>query len=314
MSIEQKRVEAEDDDIRLDRFFRRYFKNVGHVTLEKALRKGSIRVNGKRVKSSTRLHEGDLIRIPPFQAYPDKFPAKSAVPHIVTDAERKMIQAAVIYKDAQLLVLNKPAGLAVQGGSGITVSVDLLLDALRFDAKERPKLLHRLDKDTSGVLMLARTAKAAGRFAALFKGKGLQKEYLAVVSGVPTEPAGSIDVPIAKSEGKYEKVRSNPKGQHALTHYRVLDEVANMAALVHLMPVTGRTHQLRVHMSVIDTPVAGDGKYGGKDAFIEGIASRLHLHAWKITFPGDKGTDITVKAPLPLHMKKTLSFLGLSVD
>lgn len=314
MSIEQKIITADDDDIRLDRFFKRYFKNVGHVVLEKALRKGFIRVNGKRVKASTRLRTGDVVRIPPFQTYTDKRPAKISEPHIITDAQRNMIQKSVIYKDPQVIILNKPAGLAVQGGSGITISVDLLLDALMFDAKERPKLVHRLDKDTSGVLVLARTAKSAVKFAALFKGKGLQKEYLAVVAGVPSDAAGSVDVPIAKSEGKHEKVRSDPKGQYALTHYRVLDEVGHMAALVHLMPVTGRTHQLRVHMSVIDTPIAGDGKYGGKDAFIEGIAPQLHLHAWKITFPDEKGKDVTVTAPLPIHMKKTLGFLGLSID
>ena len=320
MAVDQKIVGGDDDDIRLDRFFKRYFKDVTHVALEKALRKGSVRVNGKRVKASARLHEGDTIRIPPFETKKagdgKRRPGaanQKVIASKITPAAIAMIQQSVVYKDAQVIIINKPAGLAVQGGSKITLSVDALLDALTFDAKERPKLVHRLDKDTSGALMLARTNKSAARMAALFKGKGLYKEYLAIVAGVPDKQHGKVDVPIAKSEGKNQKVRSNPEGQRAITEYHVLDHVGDMAALVRLMPITGRTHQLRVHMSILDTPIAGDGKYGGGAAFIEDIEPKLHLHAWKITFPDERGIDVTVTAPLPVHMRKSMVALGLSI-
>jgi 23S rRNA pseudouridine955/2504/2580 synthase len=315
MPVTSYTVTSEEEGIRLDRFFKRKFPDIGHGAIEKALRKGEIRVNGKRAKANTRLAIADIIRIPPF-ASPTQKPGYKKLPGRVTVVEVNpktvaMLKKNIIYKDPNVIVINKPAGLAVQGGSKITESVDSMLDHLMFDYKERPKLVHRLDKDTSGVLVLARTSRSAAYLSSLFKGKNLTKEYVAIVVGVPEKMKGKIDVPIAKSEGKHEKVRENSQGQKAISEYEVLDTVADMAALVKLRPITGRTHQLRVHMEILGTPILGDGKYGGRDAFIEDLSSQLHLHAWRISYPDDRGKVVTVTAELPEHIKRSMKALGL---
>ncbi len=315
MPVETHIISEDDDGIRLDRFFKRHVKDINHIAIEKALRKGEIRVNGKRAKANTRLVTGDKLRVPPFS--PGKSSPVVRKENIVVKVNPKTVELLkrnIIYKDPNILVVNKPAGLAVQGGSKITESVDSLLDHLKFDSKDRPKLVHRLDKDTSGVLILARTSKSAQYLASLFKSKNLQKDYLAIVVGVPPKTSGKVDVPIAKSEGKNEKVRASEAGQKAISEYYVLDTVADMASLVKLSPITGRTHQLRVHMDILGTPILGDGKYGGQAAFIEGMSKQLHLHAWKITFPDEKGRIITVAAELPLHLRKSMNALGLSIS
>jgi 23S rRNA pseudouridine955/2504/2580 synthase len=314
MPVETYIINEEDDGIRLDRFFKRHLKDISHIAIEKSLRKGEIRVNGKRARANTRLVVGDKLRVPPFSsAAKVDFSTKQTKVKAVNMETVALLKRNIIYKDPHVIILNKPAGLAVQGGSKITESVDSLLDYLKFDSKERPKLVHRLDKDTSGALMLARTTKAAQTLTSLFKNKNLQKEYLAVVVGVPPKTSGKIDVPIAKSEGKNEKVRASESGQKAISEYSVLDTVADMASLVKLLPITGRTHQLRVHMEILGTPILGDGKYGGQGAFIEGMSKQLHLHAWKISFPDERGRIITVKAELPIHLRKTMNALGLEI-
>lgn len=305
--IQNLTVLEQDNGIRLDRWFSRYFPNVSHVTIEKALRKGQIRVDGKRAKASFRVETGQSIRIPPLVEYVPKPKAKASV--LPKDAE--MIRKAVLFKDKDIIVLNKPAGLAVQGGQGVKLSVDSLLDELRFDAEERPKLVHRLDKDTSGLLLLARSTAVAARLTRAFKDKQVQKTYWALVVGVPVPPQGKVTVPIAKGDsgaGKEKMLVDEDEGDKAVTHYRIIEAMAKTLALMELVPITGRTHQLRVHMAHIGYPILGDGKYGGKAAFIDGLGRNMCLHARQLLIPG---YSKPFTAPLTGTMAKTFESLGL---
>lgn len=305
----QKTVEDTDNDIRLDRWFKRHYPAFTHGLLEKALRKGDIRIEGKKAKSSDRVTAGQtiIIRI----VMPEKRPEKA--PLVKTSEEdARMLQNAVLFKNTDIIAINKPPGLAVQGGSKITKSVDSMLDALRFEAKERPKLVHRLDRDTSGVLLLARSAKAATILMHAFAKKEAEKIYWALVKGVPEIPQGKIDLPLSKQEeGDVEKVAiDEDDGKRAVTFYRVVERLGKTLAWVELMPVTGRTHQLRVHMAAIGHPIIGDGKYGAREAFIDGmdLSRKLHLHARRIIIP----SVLDVTAPLPQHMQNSWKTLGLS--
>lgn len=307
-------IAEQDDDIRLDRWFKRHYPQITHGMLEKALRKGDVRVNGKKAKTADRVQKGQVVRI--FEALaqteqrekPKKTPSEA---HRLTPEDIMMMQQAVLFKNADVIVLNKPAGLAVQGGTGISKSVDGMLDVLRFEAHERPKLVHRLDKDTSGVLVLARNAKVAARLMKEFSGKTAEKTYWALVKGVPASGEGKIDMPLSKQEeGDHEKVAvDEQEGKRAITYFKVLERLSRTAAWVELMPITGRTHQLRVHMAEIGTPIVGDGKYGARDAMIEGLSNKLHLHARRIVIPG----MLDVTAPLPRHMEASWDKLGLTV-
>ncbi len=305
--VETREVAPDDGDVRLDRWFRRHFPALGHVQLQKLLRTGQVRVDGGRAKASQRLAAGQRVRVPPLPTVaprpePRRAPAS-------TEAER--LKARVLHRDATMIVIDKPAGLAVQGGTNQTTHLDAMLDALRFDAKERPRLVHRLDRDTSGVLVLARTAAAARELGALFKSRAVTKVYWAVVVGVPRPSEGKIDLPLAKrpARGGERVAVDEDEGKRAVTHYRVLDAAGKQVALVELEPRTGRTHQLRAHMAALGTPILGDGKYGGRAAFLPGaeLAKRLHLHARSITLPDGR----TVTAPLPPHMRESLKDLGL---
>jgi 23S rRNA pseudouridine955/2504/2580 synthase len=307
----EHKVKEEDSDIRLDRWFKRHVPALTHGLLEKALRKGEIRLDGKKAKSSDRLVSGQTIEIR------FKLPeARALKPEVgkFSHEDAAMLQEAVLYKDADIIVINKPPGLPVQGGTKITKSVDSMLDALRFEAKERPKLVHRLDRDTSGVLVLARSAKSATRLMLAFKAKEAEKIYWALVKGVPEIPQGKIDLPLAKQEdGDIEKVSIDEEdGKRAITHYRTIERLSKTLAWMELMPVTGRTHQLRVHMAAIGYPILGDGKYGAREAFIDGmeLSRKLHLHARRIIIPG----LIDVTAPLPKHMQNSWDTLGLEVE
>jgi len=309
-------VQDTDDGIRLDRWFKRHFPYITHGLLEKSLRKGDIRVNGKKAKASDRVVTGQVIssRISDADAKESashRPVIQKAAPQI-SDQDIAMIQDAVLYKDADVIIINKPSGLAVQGGSKVTKSVDGLLDVLRYEAKERPKLVHRLDRDTSGVLVLARSAKAATRLGHIFAGKEAEKIYWALVKGTPEVAQGKIDLPLAKQEeGDFEKVTIDKEdGKRAVTMYQVLERLSKTMAWVELQPITGRMHQLRVHMAAIGHPIIGDGKYGGRDAFIDGmeLSHKLHLHARRIVIE-DMGIDVT--APLPKHMQESWKKLGL---
>ncbi|HEY3919518.1 MAG TPA: RluA family pseudouridine synthase [Stellaceae bacterium] len=306
-------VAPEDAEIRLDRWFKRHFPTLGHGRLEKLLRTGQIRLDGKRVDAGDRVTTGQRIRVPPLPAAPPP----DARPHTLpppTTADARLLQERVLYRDDELIVIDKPEGLAVQGGTGTSRHLDGLLDALRFDAKERPRLVHRLDKDTSGVLVLARSARAAARLGEVFRRKIAGKVYWAITVGAPKPRQGKIDQPLAKQAGPAgERVAADDEeGDRALTYYRTVARAADRFAWLALEPVTGRTHQLRVHCLALGTPILGDGKYGAAAAHPASLpqAKKLHLHARAIALPLASGKILTVTAPLPPHMRTSWEFFG----
>jgi 23S rRNA pseudouridine955/2504/2580 synthase len=307
-------VSRDDSEIRLDRWFKRHFPGLGHGRLEKLLRTGQIRIDGKRAGAGDRLVLGQMIRVPPLGDLTLPKPPRPASEPSQRDA--KMLQAAILHRDADIIVINKPAGLAVQGGTGTDRHLDGLLEALRFDAKERPRLVHRLDRDTSGVLVLARNTAAAAKLGAAFRGRAVRKIYWAAVVGCPKPRQGKIDQPLAKlpGSGGERVVEDEAVGQRALTYYRTVAHAGDKLAWLALQPVTGRTHQLRAHCLALGTPILGDGKYGGAAAHPAGIAEgrRLHLHARAIRLPLPHGGTLTVVAPLPPHMRATWDFFGFA--
>ncbi len=304
-------VDSGDGTLRLDRWFKRHYPALGHGLLEKLLRTGRIRVDGKRARSGDRVEPGQAIRIPAL----DEFAAPSRpAPAQTRPADEARLQAAVLYRDEVLIVLDKPPGLAVQGGTATERHVDGLLDSLRFGNPERPRLVHRLDKDTSGVLVIARTAAGAGFLTRAFREKTTRKIYWALAVGLPRPLQGRIDRPLAKMPGRGgERVRpDSEEGRRAVTYYRVIDNAGAQASWLALMPVTGRTHQLRAHCAVIGTPILGDAKYGQPAAHLAGVpgSRRLHLHARSLSLPHPLGRTLEVTAPLPPHMRRTWDFFG----
>jgi 23S rRNA pseudouridine955/2504/2580 synthase len=312
--VKQISVLDVEDGIRLDKWFKSHYPLLGFGNLQKLMRTGQIRVNGGRVKPGTRLEEGQVVRVPPFST--SKAPTKAYVaPPKISDKDREEIQDSVLFHNDDLIVINKPPGLAVQGGSGTKRHVDGMLDALKFDGKERPKLVHRLDKDTSGVLVLARNTKSARYLTELFRGKDIRKLYWALTMGVPNPDDGLIDLRLIKAPGKggERMVVDEDNGKRARTRYKVLDQAGKSASLLALEPLTGRTHQLRVHLSeALSTPIMGDGKYGGADCVLEGggIERKLHLHARRILIPLKNGKTVDVTAPTPKHVQSSLDYLG----
>lgn len=308
---------AEDDhDIRLDRWFKRHYPALQHAMLEKHLRKGEVRLDGKKAKSSDRIFTGQVLNYPDFGADLEFVKIKPAA----SEQDAQFVQSLVLYKDANVIIINKPFGLPVQGGTKIKKSLDDMLGGLMFDAKERPKLVHRLDRDTSGVLVLARNTKAAAQLSKAFAGKDIEKTYLALVHGCPLQTIGSIDYRLLKAvhgESSYERVAvDDEEGKYAKTEYRVIESLARRFALMELKPLTGRTHQLRVHMQAINCPIVGDEKYGGDELQSQdvGIADGLHLHARRVVIPAfGSGKKIDVTAPLPPHMKESFKALGIEV-
>ncbi len=308
-------VRADDADQRLDRWFKRYFPNLNHGRLEKLLRTGQIRVDGKRAKANTRLDAGQVVRVPPLpETLPEAAPQSRRIRPTVDPELAKLLEDRILHIDDDFLVIDKPAGLAVQGGTGITRSVDGALDALVFGKPDRPKLVHRLDRDTSGVLVLARTTAAARWAATAFRQKTTRKVYWSLVVGEVKIPSGRISLSLSKQPGKGgEKMTvDETDGQRAVTEYRVREQLGTRVAWVELYPVTGRTHQLRVHMAETGTPILGDGKYGGEGAFLvaEGLSRKLHLHARAISMPRLKDDPLIVEAPLPDHMVSSWDFFG----
>jgi 23S rRNA pseudouridine955/2504/2580 synthase len=326
-----------DGDQRLDRWMKRQFPHISQGRIEKMCRKGELRVDGGRVKASTRLEVGQQVRVPPLTEA-DQRPAPAVTRTRVSEADAKMIQSCVIYRDDDIIALNKPPGLAVQGGSGMAKHVDGLSEALRFGLDENPRLVHRLDKDTSGVLLLARRREVATALTASFRHHDTHKIYWAVVAGVPTPYLGEIKAGLVKAgghgaKGEGEKmiavhpreIDSTPGAKRAHTLYATLYRVGSRAAWVALEPLTGRTHQLRVHMAEMGHPIVGDGKYGGSGqenlgdgwgAQLGGIISKkLHLHARSLTFehPVTK-KKMTITADLPEHMKHTWETFGWTED
>lgn len=314
MSVQTLTVAADEADIRLDRWFKRHFPDVGHGLLEKWLRTGQVRVAGKRAKSNQRLEAGQEIRVPPLPSG-DAPPRPETKRPPVDEKTARMLRDAVLYMDEDVIALNKPAGLAVQGGTGMADKhLDAWLDALQFDKPDRPRLVHRLDKDTSGVLLLGRSASAASKLAAAFKSRAARKCYWALVVGVPKHRQGRIDAALAKLPGRAgEKMAvDQDEGKRAVTWYRVVDNALKRTAWLEMEPRTGRTHQLRAHCALLDTPILGDGKYGGADAFIAGtgISRKLHLHARAVRLPHPRGGVLEVVAPLSEHIAKSFEFFG----
>ncbi|GGC35297.1 pseudouridine synthase [Novosphingobium marinum] len=312
-NVRQFTVGADDDGIRLDRWFKRHLPQIGFATVSRWARTGQIRVDGKRADTALRLETGQTLRVPPGG---DPKGGKAARPRReLTDEEIAEADAMVLTQDRAAIVLNKPPGLATQGGTKTNNHVDGLLDAFIPEGSDgpRPRLVHRLDKDTSGVLLIARTPGSAAFFSKRFSGRSAKKVYWALVIGVPEVSDGLIELPLAKQPGTGgEKMWvDEERGQPARTRYRIVDRAGNRAAWVELHPLTGRTHQLRVHMAAIGHPIVGDGKYGGQDAFLTGSISRkMHLHARHLVIDHPDGAPLDVTAPLPAHFAASMEQLG----
>jgi len=312
--VRQFTVDPDDDGVRLDRWFKRHLPQVGFGTVSRWARTGQIRVDGKRADPADRLEAGQVLRVPPGGDAKGKRPAPRRE---LSDEDIAEAEAMVLMQDRAAIVLNKPPGLATQGGSKTTRHVDGLLDAFvpEDGSAPRPRLVHRLDKDTSGVLLVARTPGSAAFFSRRFSGRSARKIYWALVVGVPEVEDGLIDLPLAKQPGTGgEKMHVDEEnGQAARTRYRVIDRAGNRAAWVELHPMTGRTHQLRVHMAAIGHPIVGDGKYGGQEAFLTGSISRkMHLHARRLVIDHPDGDRIDVIAPLPEHFAASMAQLGFN--
>ncbi len=305
---------AEDDDgIRLDRWFKRHQPDISFNIVSRWARTGQLRLDGKRAVPGDRIEAGQQIQFPPAEAEPERSgrPARKIDP--LTAEEEALVREMVIFRNANAFVLNKPPGLATQGGTKTHQHLDRLLDGLADDDGNRPKLVHRLDKDTSGALLVARSARAAGHFAKAFASRTARKVYWALIVDVPSLEEGLIDLPLAKQPGTGgEKMHvSKEAGLPSKTRWRTIDRAGNRAAWVELQPLTGRTHQLRAHMAAIGHPIVGDAKYGGPGAFLTGgISRKLHLHARRIRIDAPGGGAIDVTAELPPHFAETLATLG----
>ena len=318
MAVELRTITDDEAEIRLDRWFRRHFPGLTQAAIQKLCRTGQVRVDGKRAEAATRLASGQAVRVPPLPAGP---PPKPAPAQAADPALRRELEAMVLYRDPQVIVLDKPFGLPVQGGPGIARHLDGMLDGLRDEGGPRPRLVHRLDRDTSGVLVLARTPGVAAKLASAFRGRAVRKTYWAVVAGRPVPVEGRIDLPLlkyagARGERSIPAARDDDEAQRAVTDYRTLDNAGQKLAWLELNPVTGRTHQLRVHCVALGTPIVGDRKYhepdqnGAGNAVIEGLPEKLHLHARALDLPHPDGGRLTVEAALPPHMRETFRTLG----
>ncbi|MGH6802675.1 MAG: RluA family pseudouridine synthase [Methyloceanibacter sp.] len=312
-SVETKRVSQAEDGMRLDRWFKAHYAALPHSRLEKLLRTGQVRVDGARAKASTRLAQGQTIRVPPL---PD-VPPPPAPKHKLSKADRDFLASITLYEDDDLLVLNKPSGIAVQGGTKTPHHIDRLLEGLGDGPETRPRLVHRLDRDTSGVLVVAKRRSVAAKLGRAFQTRSVRKIYWALVHGVPKPPQGKIEAALVKAAGpEGDRVRKARPGeqdiaQSAVTHYAVVDRAGQRVSFVSLKPVTGRQHQLRAHMAIIGHPILGDEKYRSGVELPEGIENKLHLHARRISFPHPSGEGVVdVTAPLSDHMRQSFALFG----
>ena len=317
-SVENREVSRDEAGMRLDRWFKTHFPGLGFVQLQKLLRSGQVRVDGSRAKTDTRLAAGQSVRVPPMAAG-EAAARKPVAAGGAKGGDREALAAMTLYEDDAVLVLNKPAGLAVQGGSGLTRHVDGMLEALTGRDGQKPRLVHRLDRDTSGVLLIAKTRKAAQALAKSFRARETRKIYWALVQGVPKPRQGRISTYLAREE-EAERMRVAHHGDegasHAVSLYSVVDQVGQTLAWISLRPVTGRTHQLRAHCAHIRHPIIGDPKYFNTENWElpGGIQNKLHLHARRLIIPHPSGGSIDVTAPLSPHMQQSWNLLGFDTS
>ena len=324
---ELRTIDADDDGVRLDRWFKRHYPNVTHVLLEKLLRKGEVRLDGKRAKAADRLAAGQAMRLPPqvIHAKEKRAENPAAQPsHPLATKDMGSLADRILYMDKQVIVIDKPPGLATQGGSGLTKHVDGMLESLQYEKPTRPKLVHRLDRDTSGVLLIARTALAASGLSASLALRDTSKVYWALTRGVPKQKNGVVKGALAKEgghgpHGRDERMAMTEEGEEgakfSLTEYAVMATAGTEFAWVAARPITGRTHQIRVHLASLGTPIVGDFKYGGTESRGKGdIADKLHLHARSIDIGRPDGGRLQATAPLPPHMLKSWKLLGFDPD
>jgi 23S rRNA pseudouridine955/2504/2580 synthase len=320
---ELRTIDPDDDGIRIDRWFKRHYPHVTHVLLEKLLRKGEIRLDGKRAKAADRIAAGQGMRLPPQVIHAkDLRPQKpvAEAKHPLATKDMGSLADRILYMDKQVIVIDKPPGLATQGGSGLTKHVDGMLDSLQYEKPTRPKLVHRLDRDTSGVLLIARTALAASGLSASLALRDTSKVYWALTRGVPKQKNGVVKGALAKEgghgpRGRDERMAMTEEGEEgakfSLTEYAVMATAGTEFAWVAARPITGRTHQIRVHLASLGTPIVGDFKYGGTDSRGRGdIADKLHLHARSIDIGRPDGGRLQATAPLPPIMVNSWTLLG----
>ncbi|MCJ8509614.1 RluA family pseudouridine synthase [Rhizobium lemnae] len=316
--IEHMRVDADEAGMRLDRWFKIHYPGLGFGALQKLLRSGQIRVDGGRVKSDTRVQPGQMVRVPPMDVDPKIKSGPIAGKDLRHGDDAQLLARMLLHEDDKVFVLNKPAGLAVQGGSGVTRHIDKMLDAWVSQKGEKPRLVHRLDRDTSGVLVIARTRGAAQKLTAAFRERDTKKTYWSLVKGQPRKREDKISTWLVKEQTPDgDRMRIAKHGEegadHAVSYYRVIDTAAQRLSWLEMEPYTGRTHQLRVHALHIGHPIIGDPKYFEDDPnwdFPGGVQKRLHLHARHIDIPHPSGGRLRVTAPLPPHMIQSWNLLG----
>ncbi|MGB3875767.1 RluA family pseudouridine synthase [Shinella zoogloeoides] len=317
--IEHKQVDNDEAGMRLDRWFKVHYPGLGFGPLQKLLRSGQVRVDGGRAKSDTRLQPGQTVRIPPMDIDAKGVKAGPiAGRDLKHSPDGELLARMLLHEDDKVFVLNKPAGIAVQGGSGVTRHIDKMLEAWTSQKGEKPRLVHRLDRDTSGVLVIARTRGAAQKLTAAFRERDTKKTYWSVVKGVPKKREDKISTWLVKEQTPDgDRMRIARHGEdgadHAVSFYRVVEQAGQNFAWLEMEPYTGRTHQLRVHAAHIGHPILGDPKYFDADtnwSFPGGVQNRLHLHARHIDIPHPSGGRLRVTAPLPPHMVQTWNLFG----
>ncbi|WP_250295658.1 RluA family pseudouridine synthase [Wolbachia endosymbiont of Oedothorax gibbosus] len=299
-----KTISVEDDNVRLDRYIRRIFPDLKQSVIEKSLRKGLIKVDDCKAKSSDRVNPGQTITLKHLNYIENANSDRKYNEKLVN-----LLRENILYEDEYMLAINKPAGVIVQGGVKVKISISDLLDQIREG--EIFKIVHRLDRDTSGVIIFARNANVARYLMEEFKGRRVKKTYLALTSGIPSKDSGIIDYPLVKKyvSGQEKVVVDENSPQNATTHFSIIAKLKHNVAYIKLQPITGRTHQLRAHLTHINCPILGDGKYGGKKAFIDEVANQIHLHSHSLSLKLPNNKEITITAPIPKHIEKSIEVL-----
>ncbi|WP_265044964.1 RluA family pseudouridine synthase [Wolbachia endosymbiont (group A) of Macropis europaea] len=299
-----KTISVKEDNVRLDRYIRRIFPDLKQSVIEKSLRKGLIKVDDCKAKSSDRVNSGQTITLKHLNYIENANSDRKYNEKLVN-----LLRENILYEDEYILAINKPAGVIVQGGVKVKISMSDLLDQIREG--ETFKIVHRLDRDTSGVIIFARNANVARYLMEEFKGRRVKKTYLALTSGIPSKDSGTIDYPLVKKyvSGQEKVVVDENSPQNATTHFSIIAKSKHNVAYLKLQPITGRTHQLRAHLAHINCPILGDGKYGGKKAFIDGIANKIHLHSHSLSLKLPNNKEITITAPITKHIEKSIEAL-----